>query len=239
MEYENDLLVSYYEYMTREMGLWNSEKYVFEQFVDKSSKILDLGCGNGRTTFGLYNIGYKNIIGLDISKKMIEKCKETAKKTKKNDLQFLCSNAENMRFDDKSFDCVFFSYGGLMTINKEAKRLNVVKEVSRVLKDHGIFIFTTYDREKNTEFQKYWQKEKEKWNNNKQNKKYEKFGDRICPNSPNGKFTHVPIYKEIKELCDKCDLKIIWSNIRSQICQEKNNVMELSDDCIFYITQKK
>lgn len=238
MEYENESIVSYYEYLTNKIGLWNSEKYIFEHFVNKNSKILDLGCGNGRTTFGLYNIGFKEIIGLDISEKMIIKCKEIAKKKNIEDIKFICSNAEKLEFEDNSFDCVFFSFCGLMTINKEIKRINVVKEIYRVLKKGGIFIFTTYDREKNIKYFDYWQREKIKWQNNKQNKKYEKFGDRICGKSLNGRYIHVPIYKEVNELCNKCNLKIIWTSLRNEICHEKKSVIELTDDCVFHIAKK-
>ena len=238
MEYEKTSIVKYYKYLSEKMGLWNSEAYIFNNYISKDSKILDLGCGIGRTTFGLYNIGFKKIIGLDISQKMIDICKEKCKSRKIKDLEFICGDAEKLNFESNIFDCVFFSFCGLMTINKEQKRIRVFQETNRVLKNKGLFIFTTYDREKNVEYLDYWKKEKIKWDNNKNNKKYEKFGDRICNNSLNGKFIHVPIYKEVEKICNNSNYKIIWSGLRSQICNEPQHVIELSDDCIFYIAQK-
>ncbi|MBN1365406.1 MAG: class I SAM-dependent methyltransferase [Syntrophaceae bacterium] len=41
--------------------------------VDKASQLLDIGCGYGRITFDLYKEGFKNIIGFDTSKPLIER----------------------------------------------------------------------------------------------------------------------------------------------------------------------
>jgi ubiquinone/menaquinone biosynthesis C-methylase UbiE len=54
------------------IGLWESEKYVINKYFDKDKSILDIGCGAGKTIFNLYEMGYRNIIGLDLTSEMLE-----------------------------------------------------------------------------------------------------------------------------------------------------------------------
>jgi 2-polyprenyl-3-methyl-5-hydroxy-6-metoxy-1,4-benzoquinol methylase len=55
----------------RQFPVW---KRYYGRFLpeDKDAKILDLGCGNGGFVYFLQTLGYKNAIGLDISKEQIE-----------------------------------------------------------------------------------------------------------------------------------------------------------------------
>ena len=62
--------------------LWSSKKNtpdVLESIknykISKDSKILDLGCGEGRDAIYLLNSGY-NVLAVDYSKTVIEKCRE-------------------------------------------------------------------------------------------------------------------------------------------------------------------
>ena len=55
--------VSYYEEAVEEIGLWNSERVFFTKYLPKHGRVLDLGCGAGRTTFGLHRLGYTNLVG--------------------------------------------------------------------------------------------------------------------------------------------------------------------------------
>ncbi|MCK5695871.1 MAG: class I SAM-dependent methyltransferase [Desulfobacula sp.] len=48
---------------------------VFKSYVSRESVILDVGCGYGRTLNALYQEGFKNILGIDFSQKMIERGK--------------------------------------------------------------------------------------------------------------------------------------------------------------------
>ena len=70
--YNRDGVVDTYTHAVDKVGLWNSEKIIFEKYISKTANILDLGCGAGRTTINMYKQGYKNIVGLDISDKFIE-----------------------------------------------------------------------------------------------------------------------------------------------------------------------
>jgi SAM-dependent methyltransferase len=43
----------------------------FKSFVPAEARIIDLGCGYGRTCNLLYDQGYRNVLGLDISREMV------------------------------------------------------------------------------------------------------------------------------------------------------------------------
>jgi 2-polyprenyl-3-methyl-5-hydroxy-6-metoxy-1,4-benzoquinol methylase len=48
---------------------------LFEKFAAKDARILDVGCGYGRTISELHDAGYENLFGTDFSEKMIESSK--------------------------------------------------------------------------------------------------------------------------------------------------------------------
>ena len=56
-----------------QVGLWNCERSIFRQHLPADGRILDLGCGAGRTTFGLHDEGYRNLIGVDFSPGLIRR----------------------------------------------------------------------------------------------------------------------------------------------------------------------
>ncbi len=152
-----------YANFTKEVGLWDSEKYVFQKYLKKSDKILDLGCGTGRTTFPLNQIGFNNIIGVDLTPEMVLKAQEL-NKYYKTEIQFRIGDATSLEFSDSFFDAVIFSFNGLMSIPKQSNRNKAMSEINRVLKDAGIFIFTTHDREKEEQYFEFWKKEKKSGN---------------------------------------------------------------------------
>jgi ubiquinone/menaquinone biosynthesis C-methylase UbiE len=68
----------------------------------------DIGCGAGRTTFGLYDIGYHHIIGVDLSEKMVSAAKKIAH-VKGVEISFMTENACALSFDTESFDAVIYA----------------------------------------------------------------------------------------------------------------------------------
>ena len=43
---------------------------IYKKYVNEDSRILDIGCGYGRTLEELQKSGYNNLIGIDFSKKV-------------------------------------------------------------------------------------------------------------------------------------------------------------------------
>ena len=71
--YLSDTVVDYYAKATSSVGLWISERKIFRRvFADYEVGLLDVGCGCGRISFGLSQLGYKNLLGIDYSSKMIK-----------------------------------------------------------------------------------------------------------------------------------------------------------------------
>ena len=56
-EYMHNKVVEKYSSAVSEIGLWTSEKIIFSKYINQSDRILDIGCGAGRTTFALYALG--------------------------------------------------------------------------------------------------------------------------------------------------------------------------------------
>jgi len=78
----------------------------FTEYVKKDDKILDVGCGYGRTLNQIYHNGYKYLNGIDISINMIERVEQ------------ICSNFKKVLFEEKNYktmngnDCNGFYYIG-------------------------------------------------------------------------------------------------------------------------------
>ncbi|MBD3342086.1 MAG: methyltransferase domain-containing protein [Candidatus Lokiarchaeota archaeon] len=117
-----------------------------KKLVRHNDKLLDLCCGTGTLTVLLSNLLYKDcrIIGADISKGQISMAK---RKVKNNNIQFIVMDANNLKYKDDYFDFVIIS-AALHEMNKE-QRINVLKEVYRILKKSGyLLIFDHHEPKK-------------------------------------------------------------------------------------------
>jgi len=236
--YNNDINKEKYGKSIDKSGLWQSEKVMFEKYVKKTDKILDLGCGAGRTTINLYRLGYQNIIGLDISDELLQHATNYVEKNNLN-IEFILSDATKIEYDPDTFDTVFFSYNGLMCIPKHENREKIFKNVYKILKSNGIFIFTEQDRDGFADFKQFWIEEKSKWDNGTHDKDLYEYGDTIDVDVTGEKtFIHFSSIKEIEELVIKCDFKILECKKRSDIAEENDEVKQFSGETVFWVLQK-
>lgn len=95
-------------------------------------KILDIACGNGKLLFALAEIIKQfEFKGIDISEKMITRCK---KRNKFPQIEFFISPADNLPFDDDYFDIITCTNA----IRLFPQRVRAIDEMHRVLKKDGI-----------------------------------------------------------------------------------------------------
>ena len=102
-------------------------------------RVLDLGCGGGRTTQVLHELG-ADVVGVDISASLIEAAQQLFPK-----VDFQVGNAESLRFADASFDLVIVAKNSLDYINNKPARVRALHEVHRVLRPQGHFILSHHN----------------------------------------------------------------------------------------------
>jgi SAM-dependent methyltransferase len=110
-----------------------------EHFPAAPARILDLGCGAGRTTQHLVEMGYDVVAG-DIVPEMVE---QAMKKMPRTDIRVL--DATKLDLPSESFDVVWFSFNGLDYIYPFSSRLAALKEIKRVLKPGGLFVYSSHN----------------------------------------------------------------------------------------------
>jgi len=133
-------------------GFWDSEKILVEKYFTPGSSVLDIGCGTGRTTIPLFKAGYK-VVGVDLTPKFIEIAKDVAKHQGKpfgsaqgKQIDYRVGDATKLELGDASFEYAIFSFNGWAQIPGREERLKALREIFRILKPGGYFIFTTHRR---------------------------------------------------------------------------------------------
>jgi len=97
--------------------------------------VVDLGSSHGFWYESYKNMGFKKLIGIDISKERILQAKQRG-----YDEVHAC-NAYELPFENDSQDCII-SNNVLVHVLQDSDKLRVLNEVKRVLKKDGIFIFS-------------------------------------------------------------------------------------------------
>jgi ubiquinone/menaquinone biosynthesis C-methylase UbiE len=112
--------------------------FLFDRYLSKGDKILDLGCGNGRYVLGFREKSV-NYVGQDFSKDLIGIAKK-----KFPEEQFIIGEAADLPYPSEYFDKIF-CLAVLHHIPSRQFRKKVFCEAARALKEEGVFVATVWD----------------------------------------------------------------------------------------------
>lgn len=109
---------------------------MYKKLPNLSGKsILCIGCGTGEECDYLIKQGAKKVIGIDISSSLIDYAQKNYPK-----IEFHVMDMEDLKFPNNSFDYIYSS----LTLHYVDNRVNPLTEIRRVLKNKGIFLFSTH-----------------------------------------------------------------------------------------------
>ena len=131
-----DEISSRYDFLNNLISLFMHKKIkkiaISELSIKKGDRILDLCAGTGDIA-GYIKRKYPNVnvVGLDISSKMIEIAKK-----RYPEIEFVKGNAACLPFPDNEFDFIISAFGYRNIQDKN----NAILEIRRVLKNEGCFL---------------------------------------------------------------------------------------------------
>jgi ubiquinone/menaquinone biosynthesis C-methylase UbiE len=113
-----------------------------ERIKDKNGlqNVLEIACGTGRVTKHLINnlSPDASLVATDLNNDMLAIAKQRVQDER---ISWQVADAHQLPFDDQSFDLVICQFGVMFFSDK----VKALKEVKRVLKAEGRFLFNTWD----------------------------------------------------------------------------------------------
>ncbi len=141
--------------MTSEQLYWNkvaNEKQfthpinslLLQNLIDKSSFILDYGCGYGRLVEKLNNEGFTNIQGFDFSVELINRGNKLGIEN-----IFQINSATDLPIEDLELDCILL-FAVLTCIPSNIKQTELIRILHSKLKENGIIYISDYYLQNNS-----------------------------------------------------------------------------------------
>ena len=128
-----------------QQGLREWERSIVERFMVPTS-VLSIGCGAGRESFALENLGY-HAYGIDITNEQIESA-NNVKHQRGSAATFTLFDGGDLPFAEAFFGAVTLWSQVLGNVPGSQQRLALLRECFRVLEPDGLMSISVHDREK-------------------------------------------------------------------------------------------
>ncbi|GMT49685.1 MAG: hypothetical protein IEMM0008_1224 [bacterium] len=237
--YSQDHIIDKYT----QIGLWESESILINKYFKGCIRILDIGCGAGRTSIPLALKGFE-VKAIDITPSMIEKARELSGDYFPGNLSWQVMDCQKLEFMDQRFDGVLFSFNGIEHIPGIQGKKQVIEEIHRVLKKNGVFILTAHSGLPFNRWGLRWLKRAIQYYIRRifaKNVLERHFGERYYNYSvPESLYAHVISIFRLKRLLVKGKFKILYFNSSKRIEQKKASTLwtHFLYDNLFLVVRK-
>jgi len=230
-------VVENYAKAVSRVGLWVSEERIFKRVFQPEDSILELGCGAGRIALGLWELGYRRVLGTDYCREMVAEARRI-NQVLEYGAPFQTADATQLEFDDGHFDGAIFGFNGLMQIPGRDNRQRAMREIARVVRPGGWFVFTGHDRDRHGR-KSFWREEAKRWREGRQHPQVHEFGD-LYYQAEEGywMYIHAANSEEVAADLAAAGFRVDATALRSEICMEPPEVREFSDDTRFWVVQR-
>jgi SAM-dependent methyltransferase len=246
------------------LGLWKSERLLIERFFpNHAAPLLEAGCGAGRATFGLWELGYRNLTAFDFAEELIGQARDRAAELSLADIRFHHADATKpsqlrallpshssriakpspahrarSTADRPVFAGAFFLFNGLMQIPGRRNRRRALRNLAAVLAPGAPLLFTTHDRAEPDELH-LWKAEAKRWAAGTQDPRLHEYGDRYFEHEDGRTFMHLPDRDETLADLAATGWQPEYDAMRHEIARESPAIKDFSDNCRFWLVRRR
>lgn len=243
-DFNDSVTVVHYARAAHFLGLWKSELLLIERFFPKKdTPLLEAGCGAGRVTLGLWDLGYRDLTAFDFAEELVDQALHLAAARGAGAIRFLHADATRLRSCQLIVDAIFegalFTFNGLMQIPGRENRRTALRELHAVCAPGAPLLFTTHDRDDARAERALWRLEADRWARGEQNPRLVEFGDRYFDDDQGGRtFMHLPDRAEILADLAATGWRHEFDAMRRELARESRAVKDFSDECRFWVARR-
>ncbi len=118
------------------MDQWDGQSFIDNMELDENKSVLEIGVGTGRLALRVAPY-CKELCGIDISKKTIERAKDNLSAL--GNVTLICDDFISHDFSGKQFDVIYSS----LTFMHISKKQNAIEKIKKLLNNGGVFVLST------------------------------------------------------------------------------------------------